>query len=78
MDYNPQLDLLLMALAGLVLCLMASIGTRWERKRKGEPPRYLGYVKPQHYKDIHGYSPVMQDWAPKLGTIVPRGGYGNE
>lgn len=78
MDYNPQLDLLLMALAGLVLCLMASVGTRLDRKRKGEPPRYLGHVKPDHYRAIHGYNPTLVDWAPKMGTIVPRGGYGNE
>jgi hypothetical protein len=78
MDYYPHLDLLLMALAGLVLCLMASVGTRWDRKRKGEPPRYMGYVKPDVYRSIHGYDPTMRDWAPKMGTVVPRGGFGNE
>jgi len=74
--YNVETDLLLMAAFGLILILMGLVGTR--KQRKTEPPRYMGYVKPERYRTIHGYSPVMRDWAPKLGTVVPRGGYGNE
>lgn len=76
--YNIHTDLLLMAAFGLLLILMALVGTRLQTKKRGEPPRYLGYVKPDRYRVIHGYDPTMRDWAPKHGTIVPRGGYGNE
>lgn len=78
MEYNPHTDLIIMAGFGLLLILIALVGTWWERRNRVEPPRYMGYVKPDVYRTIHGYDPTMRDWAPKMGTIVPRGGYGNE
>lgn len=76
--YNRPLEVAILGAVFLILGLIGWYLVRREQKAKGEPPRYLGYVKPDRYRVIHGYDPTMRDWAPKHGTIVPRGGYGNE
>lgn len=60
--YNPHTDLLLMAAFGLTLILVALIGARLDRKRKGwQCPPWLGTTTAGHYRALHGYRPEMPE-----------------
>lgn len=71
--YNVETDVIVMLVFLGFLCLMAAVGTWWNRRGQQEPPRWAedanGPVNARVVKRIRGYDPVLVERADDVVMV---------